>query len=194
MFIFFLFLLYGSVMLVYFFFSSRRRHTRWTGDWSSDVCSSDLDDLDFLLAGRLKDDVELVLLLDLRLAAAGSGRGGRSDRDRRGGLDVERLLELLHELRELEEGHLLERVEQVVATELRHGAEILFLVPSFLIALGAMPRERWHCRPRSRFHHQPRLPHPRRHHRRLPRQRTRRHPRRRRHPRPPTRRHPRRPA
>src|SRR5690348_17018360 len=25
-----------------FFFSSRRRHTRWTGGWSSDVCSSDL--------------------------------------------------------------------------------------------------------------------------------------------------------
>src|SRR5438876_3841685 len=29
-------------MLGFFFFSSRRRHTRWTGDWSSDVCSSDL--------------------------------------------------------------------------------------------------------------------------------------------------------
>src|SRR6266487_1416748 len=28
--------------MVVFFFSSRRRHTRWTGDWSSDVCSSDL--------------------------------------------------------------------------------------------------------------------------------------------------------
>src|SRR5690348_2670357 len=27
---------------VEFFFSSRRRHTRWTGDWNSDVCSSDL--------------------------------------------------------------------------------------------------------------------------------------------------------
>src|SRR6266487_946961 len=26
----------------FFFFSSRRRHTRWTGDRSSDVCSSDL--------------------------------------------------------------------------------------------------------------------------------------------------------
>src|SRR5207247_3465770 len=26
-----------------FFFSSRRRHTRSTRDWSSDVCSSDLD-------------------------------------------------------------------------------------------------------------------------------------------------------
>src|SRR5207253_7332952 len=26
----------------YFFLSSRRRHTRWPRDWSSDVCSSDL--------------------------------------------------------------------------------------------------------------------------------------------------------
>src|SRR5580704_7036649 len=29
-------------LFCFFFFSSRRRHTRWTGDWSSDVCSSDL--------------------------------------------------------------------------------------------------------------------------------------------------------
>src|SRR5256885_12145143 len=28
--------------IVLFFFSSRRRHTRLQGDWSSDVCSSDL--------------------------------------------------------------------------------------------------------------------------------------------------------
>src|SRR5437764_2079212 len=27
--------------MVAFFFSSRRRHTRYIGDWSSDVCSSD---------------------------------------------------------------------------------------------------------------------------------------------------------
>src|SRR2546427_3190307 len=27
----------------FFFFSSRRRHTRFDCDWSSDVCSSDLD-------------------------------------------------------------------------------------------------------------------------------------------------------
>src|SRR3712207_7513451 len=27
----------------YFFVSSRRRHTRYWHDWSSDVCSSDLD-------------------------------------------------------------------------------------------------------------------------------------------------------
>src|SRR5437879_13347404 len=29
-----------------FFFSSRRRHTRYIGDWSSDVCSSDLKAFD----------------------------------------------------------------------------------------------------------------------------------------------------
>src|SRR5712692_9285956 len=29
-------------MSLFFFFSSRRRHTRWNCDWSSDVCSSDL--------------------------------------------------------------------------------------------------------------------------------------------------------
>src|SRR5438067_10386865 len=31
------------VASVFFFFSSRRRHTRSKRDWSSDVCSSDLD-------------------------------------------------------------------------------------------------------------------------------------------------------
>src|SRR5262245_63556615 len=30
-------------VLLYFFFSSRRRHTRCLSDWSSDVCSSDLE-------------------------------------------------------------------------------------------------------------------------------------------------------
>src|SRR6267142_681853 len=30
-------------LVILFFFSSRRRHTRLTCDWSSDVCSSDLD-------------------------------------------------------------------------------------------------------------------------------------------------------
>src|SRR3712207_3716995 len=36
-----------------FFFSSRRRHTRYWRDWSSDVCSSDLDSLWQLLLGIL---------------------------------------------------------------------------------------------------------------------------------------------
>src|SRR2546426_8438702 len=33
---------YVILLLFFFFFSSRRRHTRLQGDWSSDVCSSDL--------------------------------------------------------------------------------------------------------------------------------------------------------
>src|SRR3712207_7446243 len=35
--------LFRDVVVVLFFFSSRRRHTRYWRDWSSDVCSSDLD-------------------------------------------------------------------------------------------------------------------------------------------------------
>src|SRR5439155_8850142 len=50
-----------------FFFSSRRRHTRWPRDWSSDVCSSDL------AAGGL----ELRLDEHERLPA------GRGERERR---------------------------------------------------------------------------------------------------------------
>src|SRR5437879_9163236 len=37
-----------------FFFSSRRRHTRYIGDWSSDVCSSDLD-VDVTEAGGIDE-------------------------------------------------------------------------------------------------------------------------------------------
>src|SRR3989338_3177085 len=33
------------VLYISLFFSSRRRHTRWNCDWSSDVCSSDLSQL-----------------------------------------------------------------------------------------------------------------------------------------------------
>src|SRR2546426_2689007 len=36
----------------FFFFSSRRRHTRLQGDWSSDVCSSDLGSLAILSWSR----------------------------------------------------------------------------------------------------------------------------------------------
>src|SRR5207253_3637596 len=38
-----------------FFFSSRRRHTRWPRDWSSDVCSSDL----FVAAGVPKQAMSI---------------------------------------------------------------------------------------------------------------------------------------
>src|SRR5260370_40785740 len=36
----------GAALCCRFFFSSRRRHTRFKCDWSSDVCSSDLLELE----------------------------------------------------------------------------------------------------------------------------------------------------
>src|SRR3989449_7206343 len=39
------YILHIFVDCLFFFFSSRRRHTRCSRDWSSDVCSSDLDAL-----------------------------------------------------------------------------------------------------------------------------------------------------
>src|SRR5216684_8029689 len=59
-----------------FFFSSRRRHTRCSRDWSSDVCSSDLDVADAparIEAGKgiLKDHLHAPA--DLVLARGGIG-------------------------------------------------------------------------------------------------------------------------
>src|SRR5579863_2570220 len=45
--------------LFVFFFSSRRRHTRWTGDWSSDVCSSDLLGVRDLIHQAFEKPIEL---------------------------------------------------------------------------------------------------------------------------------------
>src|SRR6267143_4933758 len=49
----------------FFFFSSRRRHTSWNCDWSSDVCSSDLPaqgrrapELAVIAAARVEADDE----------------------------------------------------------------------------------------------------------------------------------------
>src|SRR5262249_57285605 len=48
--------------LLMFFFSSRRRHTRLVSDWSSDVCSSDLEEREgsdvVLVAVRQEDPVD----------------------------------------------------------------------------------------------------------------------------------------
>src|SRR2546422_1077515 len=44
----------SSAFLCFFFFSSRRRHTRCSRDWSSDVCSSDLYRLPKLPPGALR--------------------------------------------------------------------------------------------------------------------------------------------
>src|SRR5439155_5165425 len=49
---------------LFFFFSSRRRHTRWPRDWSSDVCSSDLSPS---LEGTLADSLISCVRIDISL-------------------------------------------------------------------------------------------------------------------------------
>src|SRR5690606_40366234 len=43
-----------------FFFSSRRRHARFSRDWSSDVCSSDLSSVLFVVIARAMDRIFLL--------------------------------------------------------------------------------------------------------------------------------------
>src|SRR6266508_917381 len=62
------------------FFSSRRRHTRWPRDWSSDVCSSDLDH-----AFRQDPDHQRYDTREIGVAAAeipGAVQIGLEERDR----------------------------------------------------------------------------------------------------------------
>src|SRR5439155_4206113 len=75
-----------------FFFSSRSRHTRWPRDWSSDVCSSDLAELEPEPALQLR--VEQIVgkrddrLRGLRLLGPHDRRAAtfqRQDRKRPGG-------------------------------------------------------------------------------------------------------------
>src|SRR5256885_2992723 len=49
-----------------FFFSSRRRHTRLQGDWSSDVCSSDLWDTQYEVVKHLGQGAQGVVYLAKR--------------------------------------------------------------------------------------------------------------------------------
>src|SRR2546428_12222331 len=76
-----------------FFFSSRRRHTRSDRDWSSDVCSSDLDPVREVRARRphlLAVDDEVVALIDgARPEARQIGAGAGRSEERRVGKSVD---------------------------------------------------------------------------------------------------------
>src|SRR3712207_7068270 len=56
------------VHVLFFFFSSRRRHTRYWRDWSSDVCSSDLVKLIVIVTERIprRDVAQMVELANMR--------------------------------------------------------------------------------------------------------------------------------
>src|SRR5690606_39498962 len=70
-----------------FFFSSRRRHTRFSRDWSSDVCSSDLTLFDITTeapaattaAGPPALTIPTVYGLDLSLTCSGISDGTTAD-------------------------------------------------------------------------------------------------------------------
>src|SRR5256886_13305415 len=81
--------IYWCEAYIYFFFSSRRRHTRFDCDWSSDVCSSDLK-----LAGELFVRAELKQHFIVRTSAI----YGKSPCRAKGGLNfVELMLKLAKE-------------------------------------------------------------------------------------------------
>src|SRR2546422_6554101 len=63
--------IYHQRFFLIFFFSSRRRHTRCSRDWSSDVCSSDLTVL--RSAESLGSDTSLLRQVTGRFALAGAG-------------------------------------------------------------------------------------------------------------------------
>src|SRR2546430_12418258 len=62
--------------MCFFFFSSRRRHTRFDCDWSSDVCSSDLQ---IALARQAIGDVAHHLVHPENLLDHHDGGRGRSE-------------------------------------------------------------------------------------------------------------------
>src|SRR5437879_3770770 len=81
-----------------FFFSSRRRHTRYIGDWSSDVCSSDLfekrdalnqeaqllrQERDLVHEKKREIGAKLRALKDRRASCGGEARGRREERSER---------------------------------------------------------------------------------------------------------------
>src|SRR5262245_62371486 len=86
----------GVVCLcVFFFFSSRRRHTRCLSDWSSDVCSSDLGDVHVDGVARHELHVD-----DRRGVVAGVlAREERVGEDRRAQLVVGMVVSAPHALR-----------------------------------------------------------------------------------------------
>src|SRR5207302_3440824 len=73
----------GEVLGVAFFFSSRRRHTRFSRDWSSDVCSSDLHGLGEIVSEKLSSNGLLDLVVGTGYGATlaimrGNGEIGRA--------------------------------------------------------------------------------------------------------------------
>src|SRR5690606_39543818 len=76
----------------FFFFSSRRRHTRFSRDWSSDVCSSDLG---LIVSERLSAELSPVLGRARQAHQEGRDLGGLlSERPELADVDIPSLMEI----------------------------------------------------------------------------------------------------
>src|SRR5437762_2938394 len=109
----------------FFFFSSRRRHTRYIGDWSSDVCSSDLADENRIdPRAHIKESHHLRDLMDDIRQARQKAKPDRAHVDSRSGTtDPVK--------RERRDG------------DARHGIAIEILCPRIVIAIQIIHEERW---------------------------------------------------
>src|SRR5437016_10460545 len=72
-----------NLYFCFFFFSSRRRHTRLVSDWSSDVCSSDLGRRQDHYLGRRSELFPPASRFD-QVCGAERGKEGRSEERRVG--------------------------------------------------------------------------------------------------------------
>src|SRR6266568_3163895 len=97
---FYFFFFFGSIgSLFLFFFSSRRRHTRWNCDWSSDVCSSDLEQFEGYEFAKVCDTLYHFAwddVCDWYLELSKPVVGSRPQTRRVLGHVLEQLLRLLH--------------------------------------------------------------------------------------------------
>src|SRR5256886_11415808 len=88
----------------FFFFSSRRRHTRFDCDWSSDVCSSDLHADAADCTGRVGVKRVQDARRDIERSAPGEADQGDGGAARRGGEGDNRIRQRSEERRVGEEG------------------------------------------------------------------------------------------
>src|SRR5690606_39397552 len=79
----------------FFFFSSRRRHTSFSRDWSSDVCSSDLEGatrrMSFGLSGPISESLSFRLYGNLNKTDSDDPEINKGHQTERGGANANSL-------------------------------------------------------------------------------------------------------
>src|SRR2546427_9496903 len=96
----------SAIRIICFFFSSRRRHTRFDCDWSSDVCSSDLVDDELEQAHSLRLDGPVSASYSMGTSGGAKGRPWQNP-------FAERLIGSIRRDRRLERGRYVEPAKLV---------------------------------------------------------------------------------